>query len=121
MIDSHCHLDLLAQQKDLQQVLSAARQQGVEKIIVPAINESNWATVQMLSEQNDDIYYALGFHPQFLDELSESSLDNLASRVASQCQTSVSLSANAVSISIMVEKMKRYKNSISTLKLILLT
>lgn len=83
MIDSHCHLDLLAQQKDLQQVLSAARQQGVEKIIVPAINESNWATVQMLSEQNDDIYYALGFHPQFLDELSEHSLDNLASRIGS--------------------------------------
>lgn len=81
MIDSHCHLDLVAQQIDVQRVLREAKQQGVEKIIVPAINEGNWARVQMLGEKNKGVYYALGFHPQFLDEISESSLDNLASRI----------------------------------------
>lgn len=81
MIDSHCHLDLLADKKELQQVLLDAETAGVQKIVVPGINEANWERIRKLSTDYDQIHYALGFHPQFLDGVTKSSLERLAQLV----------------------------------------
>ncbi|WP_390902885.1 TatD family hydrolase [Vibrio qingdaonensis] len=77
MIDTHCHLDLIAAKTDLADVLEGARAAGVEGIIVPGINEENWTDIAQLAQQHSDIYYALGFHPLFLSGVSSASIERL--------------------------------------------
>jgi len=38
VIDSHCHLDLLAQKKDLRVALESAKAAGLTRIMAPSIN-----------------------------------------------------------------------------------
>ena len=69
MIDSHCHLDLLAAKKDLHNTLQNAKRAGVTRIMAPSINPQSWQALQALSEQYKGflcIDTALGLHPYFL-------------------------------------------------------
>ncbi|MCL9773319.1 TatD family hydrolase [Vibrio methylphosphonaticus] len=81
MIDTHCHLDLIAAKTDLSTVLKDARRAGVEGMIVPGINEENWTEIAQLAQQHSDIYYALGFHPLFLTGVSTVSVERLTQRL----------------------------------------
>ncbi|MFZ8198137.1 TatD family hydrolase [Alteromonas portus] len=69
MIDSHCHLDLLAQKKDLRVALESAKAAGLTRIMAPSINAESWQALQGLSEQYSGLFpidTALGLHPYFL-------------------------------------------------------
>ncbi|TKB02962.1 TatD family deoxyribonuclease [Alteromonas portus] len=69
MIDSHCHLDLLAQKKDLRFALESAKAAGITRIMAPSINPESWQALQGLSEQYSGLFpidTALGLHPYFL-------------------------------------------------------
>lgn len=71
MIDSHCHLDLLAQKKDLHIALQDAKGAGVTRIMAPSINPQSWQALQALSEQYRNLLpidTALGLHPYFLTD-----------------------------------------------------
>ena len=69
-IDTHCHLD-----NDLfinsQQVISSSIEQNVNCIIIPAVGKSNFDQVIKLAEKNDECFYALGYHPMYLNEFQE--------------------------------------------------
>ncbi|MFA0440465.1 hypothetical protein BCU70_08070 [Vibrio sp. 10N.286.49.C2] len=88
MIDTHCHLDLVAKHTDLPAVISEARLAGVKAMIVPGIDENNWSTVTHLAQQYDDVYYALGYHPAFLDTLAEHSIAKLDAQVTAALEGS---------------------------------
>ncbi|WP_394221083.1 TatD family hydrolase [Alteromonas gracilis] len=78
MIDSHCHLDLLASQKDLHRALEKAKAEGLTRIMAPSITPESWQSLQALSEQYKSLLpidTALGLHPYFL---TERSIDNKA-------------------------------------------
>ncbi|WP_241033839.1 TatD family hydrolase [Vibrio maerlii] len=77
MIDSHCHLDLIKAPLSTQKVIDDAAQLGVDKILVPGISPSNWQQVELLSRQNESVYYALGCHPMYLSADISSSLRRL--------------------------------------------
>lgn len=69
MIDSHCHLDLLAQKKDLRVALESAKAAGLTRIMAPSINPESWQALQALSERYESLLTidtALGIHPYFL-------------------------------------------------------
>ena len=76
MIDSHCHLDLLASKVDLHISLESAKAAGVTRIMAPSINPSSWEALHALSEQYGSVLpidTALGLHPYFLTDSNQNS------------------------------------------------
>ncbi|MGF1696763.1 TatD family hydrolase [Vibrio lamellibrachiae] len=71
LFDTHCHFDFDSFSGNFEAELRLAERQGVERFLVPAINESNWSSIQSLSKRYPQIYHALGFHPWFLPPTSK--------------------------------------------------
>ncbi|MEM7115903.1 MAG: TatD family hydrolase [Chloroflexota bacterium] len=63
IIDTHCHLDFNRFDDDRDDVIARARQAGVSKIIVPAIDRQNCPQVVRLAAQEDGVFAAVGIHP----------------------------------------------------------
>ncbi|MFY3384292.1 TatD family hydrolase [Paracidovorax sp. MALMAid1276] len=76
-IDTHCHLDAPEFDADRDAVRQAARAQGVEHCVIPAVERSNWDTVRALAHQYGDSY-ALGIHPLFTGKADDCDLERLA-------------------------------------------
>lgn len=76
-IDSHCHLDFSPFAENEAYYLQKAQKKGVNKFIVPSVNQFNWAKVVALSQQHESIYYALGIHPLFISNDHKSELTSL--------------------------------------------
>jgi len=70
VIDSHCHLDLAAFDRDREDVLARAAAAGVEGILVPAIRPATWDAVRALA--GGLVRIALGIHPQIVPDLDPS-------------------------------------------------
>ena len=88
LFDTHCHFDFEPFSDDFASQLQQAHQHGVTRLLIPAIGPSNWQKVIDLSSQYPSIYYALGFHPYFLDGDSIQylqSLETLLSGSDSNC------------------------------------
>jgi TatD DNase family protein len=66
LIDSHCHLDVAAFDRDREDVL--ARAAGLTGILVPAIRPSTWAALRAITHPL--VRIALGVHPQVVPELT---------------------------------------------------
>lgn len=63
MIDSHCHLNFHRYADDLDAVIQHAAEQGVTRVIIPAIDLSTTREAIALAEQYDGIFAAAGMHP----------------------------------------------------------
>jgi TatD DNase family protein len=74
LVDTHCHLDFPAFDEDRAEVLCACREQGIEKVIVPAVARSNWLSVLELCGQDAGLFPALGLHPVFTEQHQDSDL-----------------------------------------------
>ncbi len=79
MIDSHCHLDLPVFNEDWQEVIGAAKQQGVERFLVPGTTVAGWARQTDMSMKSPELDIAFGLHPYFLPDDAESALQQLDS------------------------------------------
>ena len=75
--DTHCHFDFDVFQDDFAHQLELAKTQGVARILIPSVGPHNWARIQTLAEQHANVYYALGFHPYFLEDNVEQYLAEL--------------------------------------------
>ncbi len=63
LCDTHCHLNLNNFENDLEEVIERALLVGVNRILVPGINmETNMRAVE-LADQHEQIYVAVGIHP----------------------------------------------------------
>ncbi len=67
LIDTHCHLDVAAFDKDRDAVLGRAHTAGVTHIVVPGISAVAWKKLLALCTTETGLYPALGLHPMFLD------------------------------------------------------
>ena len=63
IIDTHAHLFFDDIKKDINEVVERALEQGVVKIIVPALDLKTSEEILKLSEEHDIIYAAIGLHP----------------------------------------------------------
>jgi TatD DNase family protein len=70
LVDSHCHLDLPQFDVDRAAVIERARQAGVRWSVLPGIEPAQWANAQALAEQEADLYWAPGLHPNSADQWS---------------------------------------------------
>jgi TatD DNase family protein len=81
LIDSHCHLDLPAFDKDRQQVLLQAEKAGVIGLVIPGTTAGSWQNILDLASRsvNPLIYPALGLHPYFCTDNSPDQIAALRS------------------------------------------
>ena len=63
IVDTHCHLDDARYNDDLDKVLENAKQQGVEKFIIPGADPKSLERAVEIAEQYDAVYFAVGVHP----------------------------------------------------------
>lgn len=77
IIDTHCHLDVPDFNVDRNQVLQRCRQQGITKIIIPAIESKAWSNLLELCNAGEGLYPALGLHPVFLSQHEYDDIDKL--------------------------------------------
>ena len=82
-IDTHCHLDAAEFGDDQPQLLQAACEAGVERIVVPSVSAGNFAEVQRLCENLPGCFPAYGIHPMYVDDASEADLATLRDYLSS--------------------------------------
>lgn len=82
LIDSHCHLDVAAFDEDRDDVLSRCREQGIRRMIIPAIEAAGWDNLLSLCDKEAGLYPALGLHPVFLQQHQQSDIQKLEEKLA---------------------------------------
>ncbi|RYE06323.1 MAG: TatD family deoxyribonuclease [Rickettsiaceae bacterium] len=68
LIDSHCHLDLLAKEEDLQAIIKRARESGVEILQTICTKLSDTEEIIKIIEKFDIVYGSVGVHPSEVKE-----------------------------------------------------
>ena len=91
LFDTHCHFDFDVFQEDFAHQVDLAREQGVERILIPSVGPSNWTHIQALANQYPHLYYALGFHPYFLQQGFEQFVPELESLLSSSSRQCVAI------------------------------
>ena len=79
IVDTHCHLDDPRYNDDIDEVLARAKAQGVEKFIIPGADPSTLQRAVILSEQYEDVYFAVGVHPYDAENYSRAILEPFVS------------------------------------------
>ena len=63
LVDSHCHLDYLAADNDLEEVVGRARRAGVGRMITICTKLSEFDEVEAIAARFEDVYCSVGVHP----------------------------------------------------------
>jgi TatD DNase family protein len=79
-IDSHCHLDFLPI-SSIKKVLKSARKSQISNIVIPSVSPENLSRVLDIAGKDDSLFYALGFHPMYVDEIDDSDIFKLSDYV----------------------------------------
>ncbi|WP_396615072.1 TatD family hydrolase [Lysobacter soli] len=77
LVDTHCHLDVDEFDRDRDEVIARAREAGVTRQIVPAIDAATWPKLRDVCAKDDGLYAAYGLHPLLLDRHQDAHLDEL--------------------------------------------
>jgi len=90
-IDTHCHFDFPPFTGNEGSTLALAAQAGVEKIIVPAVDETRFGIVLDLAARYPALYAALGLHPIVIENHTEAALAELERRLAQRPEKLVAI------------------------------
>ncbi|MBQ6503515.1 MAG: TatD family hydrolase [Flexilinea sp.] len=77
MIDTHCHLDLPEFDEDRDEVLKRARNAGFEAFMIPGIEPDTMGKIINMAENEANVYFASGVHPNNAAELPPDWLDQV--------------------------------------------
>jgi TatD DNase family protein len=77
LVDSHCHLDYLETDDDLDEVVARARQAGVGAMITICTKLSEFDRVRAIAQRFDDVYCTVGVHPHEADPEGQSGPERL--------------------------------------------
>lgn len=67
IVDTHIHLDNDRYIDDLDEVLSRAREGGVERFVIPGADPESLDRAVEISQKYSDVYFAAGVHPYDMD------------------------------------------------------
>ena len=80
-VDTHCHLDAPKLLANLPSILAEAAQKGVQAILLPSVQASDFEHVAELAHQYSKhipgLVYTLGIHPLYIQKAKESDLQVL--------------------------------------------
>jgi TatD DNase family protein len=77
LVDSHCHLDAAEFDADRDVVVARARQAGVTRQLVPAIDAAGWPKLRDVCSRDPGLFPAYGLHPMYLDVHRDEHLSQL--------------------------------------------
>lgn len=77
LVDSHCHLDYLARDEDLDAVVARARRAGVGTLVTICTRLSEFESVYAIAARYRDVYCSVGVHPHEADGEGQRSPDRL--------------------------------------------
>lgn len=77
VIDTHCHLDVADFDADRNEVLHHCRSQGINRIVVPAIQAKTWDNILNLCSKEKGLYPAFGLHPVFIEQHQSDDINKL--------------------------------------------
>ena len=107
LIDSHCHLDAAEFDTDRDEVVQAAKQAGVEIIVIPAVAPDNFQQVIDLSNQYTHCRFALGIHPMYVDSAHPSDLSILKALVSQHIATNQLVAIGEIGLDFFVTQQNR--------------
>ncbi|WP_417518035.1 TatD family hydrolase [Minwuia sp.] len=82
LIDSHCHLDYLQRDGDLDEVLSRARAAGVSPMLTISTKLREFDLVRSIAEAHADVFCSVGVHPHEAESEPETTTDQLVALAA---------------------------------------
>jgi len=88
LTDTHCHLGFDKFDEDRQAVIQRARDAGVTRILIPALDLESALASLKLADQYPGIFAAVGFHPTDLDKWDGSSCETLAGLILNSSRSS---------------------------------
>jgi len=77
LTDSHAHIDDASFASDRQAMFERARDAGVTRIVVPAIDRVSWPRIASLSDEYAEALPAYGLHPIYIDQHRPEHIDEL--------------------------------------------
>ena len=77
LIDSHCHLDFDAFDRDRNAVIERARSNGIKQIVIPGVTSSNWDLIREICDNNSQLYACYGLHPYLAAEHTDDDIIQL--------------------------------------------
>ena len=75
LIDTHCHLDNIQLQEDVDVVIQNALKEGVEAFLIPGADPKDLPKAVALCEKYDEVFFAVGVHPYDCDSFDLDSLE----------------------------------------------
>ncbi len=63
LVDSHCHLDYLEKDEDLDEVVARARRAGVGRLLTICTKLSEFERVRAIAERFEGVFCSVGVHP----------------------------------------------------------
>lgn len=79
IIDTHIHLDSDRYKDDLDDVLNRARDGGIKKFIIPGADADTLDYALEISQNNEDVFFAVGIHPYDIDGFDSLNFDSYLS------------------------------------------
>ena len=79
IIDTHCHLDDARYKDDIDEVITRAKAEGINRFIIPGADPQTLERAVELSELYDEVYFAVGVHPYDAQNYDKSFLEKFVS------------------------------------------
>jgi len=77
LFDSHCHLDDNSYNKDIENVIKSAEENGVVRMIIAGTNKKSSQKAVALAETYSGVFASVGVHPHDASNCSDSVLETL--------------------------------------------
>lgn len=77
LVDSHCHLDYLAESGDLDAVVARARNAGVGTLLTISTKLSAWDGVHAIARKYPEVWCSVGVHPHEAEQEGQATPDRL--------------------------------------------
>ncbi len=78
LVDSHCHLDYMARDGDLDEVVARARRAGIGRMLTICTKISEFDTIAGIAETYEDVWCSVGIHPHEAAVEETASVDGIA-------------------------------------------
>jgi TatD DNase family protein len=89
LIDSHCHLDYLAEEQDVEAVIGRARGAGVGGMVTISTRLSTFPAVRAIAEAYEDLWCSVGVHPHHADEEGVKDASELTDLAKDSCVVAI--------------------------------
>ncbi len=76
MIDTHTHINMI-ESISIEEILNNAKENGIEKVIVPSANPKDFPEIAELINKYDNVYGMLGVHPSDAKDWDDSLINQI--------------------------------------------